>query len=291
MGLLQSRDHTARIGAPLPCVWWSPAEALSCTGEWQQTGAPHSPLHTMYNEHHLPLWRQTQKTLNYYLVLEKKYIEIIVLASKAASGRIKAFLLRTPSLGAGNQHRPQNHGKPWHGETAMSKRASSSCSREALLCSAGSLPFPLCSSHGQASPVEPPLLNFWLNASFGSLCCQIGRVGSGGYGWDAVAARKPLFTAHSGRKRALIPRKLFCVPEQPRRGGKVAVLPGGPFPLHQKATAQPCWRHGHRGPAFRARLLKLRWTMCRPGTRGQQPTQAPWWQVLVLAPPEFQHKG
>lgn len=43
---------------------------------------------------------------------------------------------------------------------------------------------------------------------------KIGRVGSGGYGWDTVAARKSLFTAHSGRKRALVPRKLFCVPEQ-----------------------------------------------------------------------------
>lgn len=42
----------------------------------------------MYNEH-LPLRRQTQKTLNYYL--ENKYIEITVLASEAASGRIKAL--------------------------------------------------------------------------------------------------------------------------------------------------------------------------------------------------------
>lgn len=112
----------------------------------------------------------------------------------------------------------------------MAKRALPSCSSQALLCFAGRLPFPLSSSHGQASPVEPPQLNFWFNTSFRSLCCQIGRVGSGGYGWDAVAARKPLFTAHSGRKRALIPRKLFCVPEQPLAGGKVAVLPGRPFP-------------------------------------------------------------
>lgn len=101
----QIRDHRAGIGLPLPCVWWSPTEALSCTGEWQQTAVPHSPLHPMYNEHLLPLWHQTQKTLNYHLVLEKKYIGIIVLAGEAASGRIKALAAffakrRTPLLSA-----------------------------------------------------------------------------------------------------------------------------------------------------------------------------------------------
>lgn len=175
----------------------------------------------------------------------------------------------------------------------MAKRALPSCSSQALLCFAGRLPFPLSSSHGQASPVEPPQLNFWFNTSFRSLFCQIGRVGSGGYGWDAVAARKPLFTAHSGRKRALIPRKLFCVPEQPLAGGEGG---GTARAALSRCCGRPplqrCTRTGTdpRGTAFRAWLLRLLCTMCPPGTRGQQPTQAPWWQVL-LTPPEFQHKG
>lgn len=64
-----------------------------------------------------------------------------------------------------------------------------------------------------------------------------------------MAARKPLFTAHSGRKRALIPRKLFCVPEQPLAGGgRWRYCPGGPFPLLRKASAAAVHPHRH-GPA------------------------------------------
>lgn len=76
---------------------------------------------------------------------------------------------------------------------------------------------------------------------------KVGRVGSGGYGWDAVAARKPLFTAHSGRKRALIPRKLFCVPEQ--SGGRW-YGPASPFPLLQTPVAAAVHqrRHSHVDP-------------------------------------------
>lgn len=75
-----------------------------------------------------------------------------------------------------------------------------------------------------------------------------------------------------------------------------------PFPTAAKGRRAGCSstdtdtvlqnRHGHGAPALRARLLRLPWTMClSPRGRGQQPTQAPWWQVLVLAPPGSSTRG
>lgn len=227
------QDPQSRDWGPLPCVC---RMSLFCRVKpWGRTAncCPNTAHHAQCTMNTFLCGAKHKRPSIVIWFWIKKYIEIIVLVSEAAPGRAKALAAFLPSQGSSRSVRsrqprsPQNRGKPWHGETAMSKQGSSSRSWEALLCFAGRFPFPLCSSHGQASPAEPSELNFWFNTSFGSSCCQIGRVGSGGYGWDAAAARKPLFTAHSGRKRAQIPRKLFCVPEQPRcRGGEG----GGAFP-------------------------------------------------------------
>lgn len=79
----QSQDQRAGTGThPLLCL------KKPCGSSQRRWGVTANCCPFAPNEH-LPLRRQTQKTLNYYL--ENKYIEITVLASEAASGRIKAL--------------------------------------------------------------------------------------------------------------------------------------------------------------------------------------------------------
>lgn len=130
-------------------------------------------------------------------------------------------------------------------------------------------------------------------------CCAQGRrAGWGGYGWDAVAARKPSFTAHSERKRAPIPRKSFCVPERWRGGSRTSQTQTGPrSPQHPPAPrdkerdgfiAPPC-KHNNvaTSPSFSWKSPGVFITQFSPGQAAEEPGTSCWGQTQ----PTRQHYG
>lgn len=86
----EQRPHSRDWGSPCPVsdeALQKPSAALGSDSKLLRT----QPITHNVQWTPSPLGHQTQKTLNYYLVLEEKYIESIVLASKAASVKIKAL--------------------------------------------------------------------------------------------------------------------------------------------------------------------------------------------------------